>query len=517
VSPGTPGQRPPLRPRSTLPRSLAELPTICPAVRVGVGDPDRRHLRGVTHDSRAVQPGDLYAALPGSRQHGATFAGEAAAAGAQAVLTDPPGLPVAGPAGLPVLVAADPRAVLGRIASWIYGEPSRRLALTGITGTNGKTTTSYLVESGLRAAGLRTGLVGTVETRIGDQRLPAVRTTPEAPDLQALLAVMAERGVAAAAMEVSSHALALHRVDGTRFRVVGFTGLSRDHLDFHGTLEAYYAAKARLFRPDFAEHAVVAVDDPAGARLATELRRRGDLPLTTAAGRPGAEADWQVLSVDGGPDGSRASVRGPAGVRREISVALPGSFNIVNAVVALALLTAGGIPVDDAVAGLARLAGVPGRMERVAAGQPFLALVDYAHTPDAVARLLAAVRELVPGRVICVLGCGGERDVDKRPMMGAAAHEGADLAVFTSDNPRGEDPDAILGQMLAGVPGGGYVVEPDRRSAIRLAVCRAGPGDAVVVAGKGHETGQEVAGAVIPFEDRTVLAEALADRERSLA
>jgi UDP-N-acetylmuramoyl-L-alanyl-D-glutamate--2,6-diaminopimelate ligase len=485
-----------LRPSSPPRRPLPELLTAVPGLRV-VGSVDGVEVTGCTHDSRAVRPGDLYAALPGARAHGADFADAAIAAGAVAVLTDDAG---AGRfPGLPVLVATPPRGVLGAIARWVHDDPASGLLVLGVTGTNGKTTTAFLLESGLRAAGHRTALLGTVLTRIGDDVLPSVRTTPEATDLHAMLAVMRERGVTAVAMEVSSHALALGRVDGLVFDVAAFTNLSQDHLDFHPTMADYEAAKAALFTPERSRRGVVNCDDPAGRRIV----QAAPISITTY----GEDADWAAREVDLRPDGSSFRLRGPDDADARVQVHLPGAFNVANAVCAVATLVTAGVPLDDAVRGVGDVAGVPGRMERVDAGQPFLAVVDYAHTPEAVATLLSAVRGVTPGRVIVVLGCGGDRDRGKRPLMGRAAVEGADLAILTSDNPRSEDPLAILAEMAADAPGA--VVEPDRRVAIRAAVAAAAPGDAVVVAGKGHETGQEVGGVVTPFDDRVVLREAL--------
>jgi UDP-N-acetylmuramoyl-L-alanyl-D-glutamate--2,6-diaminopimelate ligase len=487
---------PPARPLAGLLEHLPQLRADRPAGSV--------LLTGCTLDSRAVQPGDLYAALPGAHAHGAQFAPAAVAAGAVAVLTDPAGAVGCAELGVPLVVVPDPRGVLGEVARWTYDDPGSDLLLLGVTGTNGKTTTAFLLEAGLRAGGHRTGLLGTVLTRIGDDVVPSVRTTPEAPDLQALLAVMRERGSTAVALEVSSHALALGRVDGVVLDVAVFTNLSQDHLDFHASMEEYEAAKASLFTPQRARRAVVNCDDPAGRRLA----RSTPLELTTF----GEDADWRAREVDLRPDGSRFRLLGP-GVDLPAAVRLPGAFNVSNAVAAVAALAVAGVPVEDAVRGVAELPGVPGRMERVDAGQPFLAVVDYAHTPDAVERLLSAVRAVTPGKVVVVLGCGGDRDRGKRPAMGRAAAEGADVAVLTSDNPRSEDPAAILAEMAAGAPRA--VHEVDRRAAIALAVSLAGPGDAVVVAGKGHESGQEAAGAVTPFDDREVLREAL--QEQGLA
>ncbi len=480
---------PPARPLSDLLERLPQLRQVRPVLEATV--------TGCTLDSRAVEPGDLYAALPGASAHGADFAAQAVSAGAAAVLTDPAGAGAFAAYGVPVLVAEDPRAVLGAVARWVHDDPAAGMLVLGITGTNGKTTTAFLLEAALRAAGHRTGLFGTVLTRVGDEVLPSVRTTPEAPDLQALLAVMRERGTTAVAMEVSSHALVLGRVDGVGFEVAAFTNLSQDHLDFHPSMADYEAAKASLFTPARARRAVLNVEDPAGRRIA----RSTALPVTTY----GEDADWSAREVDLRPDGSTFRLLGP-GVDLRVSLALPGSFNVANALAALACLGAAGVSVQDGVRGIAELSGVPGRMERVEAGQPFLALVDYAHTPDAVSRLLSAVRTFTSGRVIVVLGCGGDRDHAKRPLMGAAA-SAADLAILTSDNPRSEDPQAILDEMAVGAPEA--LLEVDRRAAIARAVAAAGPGDAVVVAGKGHESGQEAAGVLTPFDDRLVLREVL--------
>nr|WP_204331985.1 UDP-N-acetylmuramoyl-L-alanyl-D-glutamate--2,6-diaminopimelate ligase [Geodermatophilus sabuli] len=479
------------------------------------GDPATA-VTGVTLASGEVARGDLYAALPGARTHGARFTADAAARGAVAVLTDPSGREQAAATGLPVCVVEDPRALLGAVAARVYGEPARRLQVIGITGTNGKTTTSYLVEAGLAAAGRGTGLIGTVETRTRGRSddgtptvtaFPSVRTTPEAPAVQALLARMADAGVQTVVMEVSSHALVLGRVGGIGFAAAGFTNLGRDHLDFHTDLEDYFAAKARLFDGRAAVE-VVDVDDPYGRRLADRL---GGRAVTVSTG--GADADWSGGDVAVSPDGgSTFTLTGPGGRTWPGRVRLPGRFNVANAVLAVALLDAVGVPVDTALAGLATTV-VPGRMEPVDAGQPFVAVVDYAHTPDAVATALDALRAATRGRVLTVLGCGGDRDPGKRPAMGRAAALGSDLLVVTDDNPRSEDPAAIRAAMLAGVPAerrGDVLEVGDRRAAIAAAVGRARPGDAVLVAGKGHESGQEVAGTLHPFDDRAVLREALA-------
>ncbi len=474
-------------------------------------------VTGVTLASGEVRPGDLYAALPGARTHGASYAAHAVDAGAVAVLTDPDGAQRLRDLPVPVCVVSDPRAVLGEVASRVYDRPSAALAVLGITGTNGKTTTAYLVEAGLAAAGWPSGLIGTVQTRTrgtgpdGEPvvtELPSVRTTPEAPALHALLAGMRADGVRAVVMEVSSHALVLGRVGGVVFAAAGFTNLSRDHLDFHGDQESYFQAKARLFDGRAARE-VVDVDDEHGRRLVGER--------TTTVSATGAAADWRATDVTTSAHGGSAfTLHLPDGSTRPASLRLPGSFNVANAVLAVALLDAVGVPVEAALAGIATTV-VPGRMEPVEAGQPFVAVVDYAHTPDAVGTALAALRDRTAeehgaGRVLTVLGCGGDRDPGKRPGMGAAAAVGSDLLVVTDDNPRSEDPAAIRAEMLAGVPAdtGCEVLEVgDRRAAIEAAVSRARPGDTLLLAGKGHEAGQDVGGVVSPFDDRVELRRAL--------
>jgi UDP-N-acetylmuramoyl-L-alanyl-D-glutamate--2,6-diaminopimelate ligase len=473
----------------------------------GAARPGAVAVTGVTHASADVRAGDLYAALPGARRHGAEFIAQAAQAGAVAVLTDPPGAPAAASAGLPALVVPDPRAVLGTVAGRVYGDPSRRLTIIGITGTAGKTSTAYLLESGLRAAGAVTGLIGTVETRLGELTVDSARTTPEATDLHALLAVAVERGVTAVAMEVSSHALALGRVGGVAFAVGGFTNFGVDHLDFHADVDDYFAAKARLF-DGRCRVEVVNLDDPAGRRLV-----RPDTVTYSAAGDPAAT--WRALDVTGSGYAQRFTAVGPH-ERVDAAVGLPGRHNVANALLAIAALTVTGVPAPVAAAGVAGCPGVPGRLERVDAPGPVLGVVDYAHKPDAIVAALAALRDVAAGRLICVIGAGGDRDRGKRPVMGAAAARGADLVLVTDDNPRGEDPGEIRAQVLDGARsagGGAEVIEvPGRRAAIAAAVRLARPADVVAVLGKGHERGQEVAGEVHPFDDRVELSAALTAR-----
>jgi UDP-N-acetylmuramoyl-L-alanyl-D-glutamate--2,6-diaminopimelate ligase len=456
-------------------------------------------VTGITLRAADARPGDLFAALPGARHHGADFAADALAAGAVAILTDPAGAARLDD-GVPALVHPAPRQVLGRISARVYGDPTQALSVVGITGTSGKTTVAYLVEAGLAAAGRVPGLVGTVGTRIAGEPLPGGLTTPEAPDLQAAFALMREAGVTHVAMEVSSHALAMGRVDGTRFAVGAFTNLSQDHLDFHPDMEDYFATKARLF--EIAERAVICTGDSWGRRLAARVR---------GAVTVGDGGDWSGAGARTAADGAQSfTAHGPGGPVL-VQLRLPGAYNVTNALAALACLDLVGVAPAAAAVGFAT-AQVPGRMQRVDAGQPYLAVVDYAHKPAAVAALLDALRAQVPGRLLVVLGCGGDRDAGKRPLMGAAAASRAELLVVTDDNPRSEEPAAIRAAMLAGArPAAiGEVLEiGDRRSAIMAAVAGAAPGDAVVVAGKGHETGQDVGGVRHPFDDVRELAAAI--------
>src|SRR5690606_23774743 len=454
-------------------------------------------------------PGDLFAAVPGSRAHGADFADQALAAGAVAILTGEEGAsrPQVAEAGVPILVHSAPRAVLGEVAAWIYGEPSLQLAVMGITGTSGKTTTAYLVESGLRAAGHTTGLIGTVETRVAGTVLSSAFTTPEAPDLQALFAVMVEEGVTHCPMEGSSHALAMGRVNGTRFTVGAFTNLSQDHLDFHHNMADYFAAKAKLFDGRSTTEVVV-VDSEWGQTLVT--------PQTvTVALDAGAGAMWTATDLVATPTGQQTfTIHGPDGLQLAVRLPPTGECNVANALVAAAMLYAVGVEPQHIQRGLAQVQ-VPGRMERIDVGQSFTAVVDYAHKPAAVALALDALRAQVTGRVITVLGCGGDRDRGKRPLMGGAAARRGDVLLATDDNPRSEVAAAIGAAMLDGARAepaqhrGEITGIADRAKAIEHAVSLARPGDVVFVGGKGHETGQEIAGEIHPFSDRDELTAAL--------
>jgi UDP-N-acetylmuramoyl-L-alanyl-D-glutamate--2,6-diaminopimelate ligase len=481
-------------------------------VELRASDPDTV-VTGLTLSSQRVRPGDLYAAPAGSSAHGAAYAADAVAAGAVAVLTDPAGAQLCAGLDVPVLVVDRPRAVLGMLSAGLYGEPAAKLRLVAVTGTQGKTTTTRLAEAALTAAGVDAAVVGTVGTRVNGQDVQTSLTTPEAPDLHALFAVMAEHDVAACAMEVSSHALVMGRVDGVVFDVACFTNLGRDHLDFHADVDDYFAAKASLFTPQRARLGLVNVDDEHGRRLVAEA----SIPVRTFSSA-GSTADWQATDVDVRPEGSTFVVHTPGGDAFTAHVPLTGDYNVSNALCAIAALGEAGFDPRVVARGMADSGGVPGRLERVDAGQEFLAVVDYAHKPDAVTAALTALRPQATGRLIVVIGAGGDRDPGKRPLMGEIAARLADVVVVTDDNPRTEDPAAIRAAVLAGAA---QVPEAeradvrevgDRRAAIRTAVGLAGTGVVVVVAGKGHETGQEVAGTVHPFDDRAVLREELAAR-----
>ena len=496
----------PERPVRTPLTDLADwLATVAPETTTR-GDLAGVEATGVSLSSQRIRPGDVYAALPGSRAHGADFAAAAVEAGAVALLTDPAGAERAGLADTPVLVVPRPREVLGRVAARVYGEPAAALRTIGVTGTQGKTTTTRLAESGLTRAGVTSAVVGTVGTRVAGTDVKTELTTPEAPDLHGLFAMMLERGVTACAMEVSSHALVMGRVDGVVFDLAVFLNLGRDHLDFHGTVEDYFDAKASLFTPARARRGLVDVDDEHG-RLLVE---RATVPVRTMSAS-GADADWRAVDVRQSATGSTFVVVGPDGRRHEAGVPLPGGFNVANALAAVAACAEVGFDPGAVAAGIAAGGGVPGRLERVDEGQAFTVVVDYAHKPDAVEAALRTLRPLTDGRLVVVLGAGGDRDLGKRPIMGEIAARLADVLVVTDDNPRSEDPAAIRRAVLSGAEGPAEVLEVgDRRLAVREALSRARAGDIVLVAGKGHETGQEVAGVVHPFDDRDVVREELA-------
>lgn len=528
----------PLRPQHHRGADLAGLAALVGAALSAPASMDAPvRISGVSLDSRAICPGDLYVALPGARVHGAKFAAQAIAAGAVAILTDDAGTRLLGEAPvLPVLTVADARAVTGTAAARVYGSGESPLELFAVTGTNGKTTTTYFLNSLLRALGNTTGLIGTIEILAGEEAIPSKLTTPESTDVHALLAVMAEKGLSAASMEVSSHALAFGRVDAVNFQVAGFTNLTQDHLDLHGGMEGYFETKAALFTPEYARAAVITVDDSWGRRMAAAAT----VPVVTLSTRPPESTDapamWQVRTIRREGVGSRFSLSGPNGVVLEAHTGLPGDFNVANAALALLMVTtrllaiaadAGSgveLSVDDV---LQRVQGaldrhdpftveVPGRMQLV--GTAPVAVVDFAHNPDALERALDAVRPTTPGaRVIAVFGATGERDATKRPIMGAVVARGADVVIITDDDPHNEDPAVIRAAVLAGAhdanthEGLGRVVEEfdQRAAAIARAVELATPHDVILVAGRGHEVFQEVKGVNISLDDRVELRAAL--------
>ena len=482
---------------------------------VKVTGPTAVEITTVTHDSRAVVPGSLFVCIRGFRQDGHAYIADAAARGAVAAVVerDPGGLHL--PGTMTVIRVADSRVALAALACRFFDNPSLSLRLIGVTGTNGKTTSAYLTEAILAAAGRTIGVLGTIEYRCGTTTFPGERTTPESSDLQSLLSRMRSMGAWGAAMEVSSHSLSLHRVDGCEFDAGIFTNLTQDHLDFHGTMQAYAETKALLFR-----------------RLGTERRKPGEAAAVLNADDPwapfmAAATGARVLRYGFGPDadlsvrtmslalrGIEATVRTPWGDLR-VDSALVGQHNLANILGAAGACLHLGATREHVEAGIRALRAVPGRFEKVEAGQPFGVAVDYAHTPDALERVLTFAREFATGRLIAVFGCGGDRDRGKRPLMGAAAARLANFVVVTSDNPRSEDPDGIVREVEAGVKkvtGGtrGYVTITDRREAIASALARAQPGDLVVLAGKGHETYQILRDRTIPFDDRVVAREALA-------
>jgi UDP-N-acetylmuramoyl-L-alanyl-D-glutamate--2,6-diaminopimelate ligase len=482
-----------------------------PGLRTISPTPEPIEVTGLAYDSRGVRPGTLFFCVAGYERDGHDFAASAVADGAAALVVERPlGLDV------PEVLVESTRAVMGPLAACFYGQPTDELRVLGVTGTNGKTTTAHLIRELLQAGGERCGLLGTVESVIGGERRPATRTTPEAIDLQADFRAMLDGGERCCAMEVSSHALALGRTDAVRFAGAVFTNLTQDHLDFHETMEDYFQAKRLLFLPASVQAepgvAVVNIDDPYGRRLAADLSDVVTFAIDS-------EADYRAHEVRVELAGSRFELRTPAG-ERSLSLLLPGRFNVSNALASLAATHQLGIDLDTLVTALERGIRVPGRVESVDEGQGFAVLVDYAHTPDSLQNVLSTAHEVGRGRVICVFGAGGDRDRGKRPLMGEIGARLADVLLVTSDNPRSEDPEAIIAEIMGGAskaprpPGAPPVAaEVDRRAAIERAVALAEQGDVLVIAGKGHEQGQELAGGVkVPFDDVTVAREALGAR-----
>ena len=458
---------------------------------------------GVTHSDSDVEAGDIFLAFPGAKNHGANFIENAKAQGALAVLTDKAGAEFS--ISLPTLIVNSAREAGAMLAASFYNSPIRDMQSIGITGTNGKTTVSTLLYQIFMQVGRESGLIGTVESRIGVDRIKSKRTTPEAAELQALAATMRERHMRHLVMEVSSHSIDLKRLIGSHFSIVGFTNLSQDHLDFHKDMESYFAVKSKLFTHEYAELGFINIDSIYGERLFQSAA----IP-TIAISRFNKEATWHFTEITSTSQGADFVIRGKDGVLIESRTPMRGSFNLDNLLLATAIAYECGVDSLELASILPSLFGAPGRLESVNVGQNFAALVDYAHSPDAVINVLQAVKEFTTGRVISVLGCGGDRDASKRSPMGKALAEGSDIAIFTSDNPRSESPDAILAQMTAGIS----VQSPsevciDRKEAILRAVNLAAAGDTVIVLGKGHELGQEVNGVTTPFDDRIELALAI--------
>ena len=484
--------------------TLAKIAESCNAeISIGKDDLAEIVITGATHSDSDVMPGDLFVAIPGAKRHGAEFSESAKNRGAVAVLTDPAGAKLV--KDLPVLIVDNPRLVAGRVCALLYSEPMRDLNCIAITGTNGKTTVTTLLQQIFSAAHRECGLIGTVETRIGDEVIASVRTTPEATDMQVLAAVMRERHMRHLVVEASSHALQLHRLEGAHFAIAGFTNLTQDHLDFHGDMESYFAAKAALFNFAMAELACINIDDPYGARLAAST----ELPVVSIS-RANPKAVWHYTQIDSAARGVQLKIRGAGGILIETTTTLRGGYNFDNLLMAIAIAVESGVDPIDIAAIVQKISGAVGRLEEVSVGQNFNAFVDYAHTPDAVSNVLKSIREFTSGKVIAVLGCGGDRDASKRPLMGKALIENSDIAIFTSDNPRSEDPAEVLREMVGGLS----VSDPsqiisDRSSAITYAVSKAEFGDTVIILGKGHELGQEIKGKVFEFDDRLILAQAI--------
>lgn len=462
-------------------------------------------VSGLAYDSRTVQAGDLFFCIGGAHEDGHAFAERALGAGAIALICERP-VEMARYSQAAQLLVSDSRQAMNQLAAPFYGWPSRSMELVGVTGTNGKTTTTFMLDSIFRVAGESSGMIGTIECRVGDRRIPASRTTPEAIDIQRMLKEMVDEGITRCAVEATSIGIDRGRIDGTEFDVAAFTNLTRDHLDHHRTMDRYYRSKARLFTDPPPGAAVINLDDPYGRRLTSEVT----VPTLTYGIEAGADLLAENIGLDAG--GSVFTAVG-VGINHRVRVALPGNFNVSNALAAIGAASLLQIDAGQAVAGIEALTFVPGRFEAVSEGQEFHVFVDYAHTPDGLENILSAARSLAKARVIAVFGCGGDRDRGKRPLMGRAAARLADLVIITSDNPRGEDPGAIIGEIEQGMadapPPEGYCVIENRAEAIRRALHAAGPQDIVVIAGKGHETGQEQDGTIAPFDDRLVAAQIL--------
>jgi UDP-N-acetylmuramoyl-L-alanyl-D-glutamate--2,6-diaminopimelate ligase len=457
-------------------------------------------ISGVSINAQKVVPGDLFIAFAGANTHGISYLEQAISNGAVAVLSDKKI-----EASIPSFIHPKPREIVGTISAWLYGHPFESLKAVGITGTNGKTTTANLVKQIWQLNSIKSGLIGTLGVEIADEKLESARTTPEADDLQAIAAAMVEQGCKNLVMEVSSHAIDQGRIKGAKYEVVAFSNLTQDHLDYHLSMENYFQAKANLFATEYAKAAVINIDDSYGKKLSKQVK----IPVVTVS-RKDSTADWYLAKAEIKNGLYQVEIKSKSGESLSENFALLGDYNLDNLLLAVAIANSAGLSLDKIASTISKLQSVPGRLESVNAGQKFTALVDYAHTPDAVERVIATVKSATSGKIIGVLGCGGDRDASKRSLMGHALFNGCDLAIFTSDNPRSESAEAILKQMTAGIDlGKKGLVEIDRKSAIDLAVENAQSGDVVLLMGKGHESGQEVNSVVTPFDDRVELAESI--------
>ena len=457
-------------------------------------------ISGVSINAQKVVPGDLFIAFAGANTHGISYLEQAISNGAVAVLSDKKI-----EASIPSFIHPKPREIVGAISAWLYGHPFESLKAVGITGTNGKTTTANLVKQIWQLNSIKSGLIGTLGVEIADEKLESARTTPEADDLQAIAAAMVEQGCKNLVMEVSSHAIDQGRIKGAKYEVVAFSNLTQDHLDYHLSMENYFQAKANLFTTEYAKAAVINIDDSYGKKLSKQVK----IPVVTVS-RKDSTADWYLAKDDIKNGLYQVEIKSKSGESLSENFALLGDYNLDNLLLAVAIVSSAGLSLDKIASTISKLQSVPGRLESINAGQKFTALVDYAHTPDAVERVIATVKSATSGKIIGVLGCGGDRDASKRSLMGHALFNGCDLAIFTSDNPRSESAEAILKQMTAGIDlGKKGLVEIDRKSAIDLAVKNAQSGDVVLLMGKGHESGQEVNSVVTPFDDRVELAESI--------
>ena len=457
-------------------------------------------ISGVSINAQKVVPGDLFIAFAGANTHGISYLEQAISNGAVAVLSDKKI-----EASIPSFIHPKPREIVGAISAWLYGHPFESLKAVGITGTNGKTTTANLVKQIWQLNSIKSGLIGTLGVEIADEKLESARTTPEADDLQAIAAAMVEQGCKNLVMEVSSHAIDQGRIKGAKYEVVAFSNLTQDHLDYHLSMENYFQAKANLFATEYAKAAVINIDDSYGKKLSKQVK----IPVVTVS-RKESTADLYLAKAEIKNGLYQVEIKSKSGESLSENFALLGDYNLDNLLLAVAIVSSAGLSLDKIAPTISKLQSVPGRLESINAGQKFTALVDYAHTPDAVERVIATVKSATSGKIIGVLGCGGDRDASKRSLMGHALFNGCDLAIFTSDNPRSESAEAILKQMTAGIDlGKKGLVEIDRKSAINLAVENAQSGDVVLLMGKGHESGQEVNSVVTPFDDRVELAESI--------